>query len=155
MTGRQQVVLVVSGARVGALPVGDVQETMRPLPVTPVAGAPACVRGVAIIRGVPVPVIDLGAVLGALADADVRAPARRFVTIKVDRRVVALAVDEVIGVRWLDAGELTALPPLLGDAGAEAIEAIGRLDARLLVILHTAQLVPAALLAQLDAEVRR
>ena len=45
--------------RICALPVGVVIETLRPLPLEPIAGAPAFVTGPAIIRGEPVPVVEL------------------------------------------------------------------------------------------------
>jgi chemotaxis signal transduction protein len=51
------------GSRVGALAVRDVRETMRPLPVEPLARAPPFVRGLATIRGFPTPVVDFGRLL--------------------------------------------------------------------------------------------
>ena len=42
-----------------ALPLEHVSETMRPLPVEPIAGVISPVAGVAIIRGGPVPVVDV------------------------------------------------------------------------------------------------
>ena len=119
-----------------ALPIGDLVETMRPLPIEPLAGAPRFVRGVSIIRGEPVPVIDGGMLL---AGEPLASPGR-LVTLRIGARSVALAVDEVIGVRTMSAA--TELPPLLQRAGADVVTAIGALDAELLVVLRTARLVP-------------
>ena len=55
----EQSVLVQAGLHLCALPLGAVIETLRPLPLRPLAGAPAGVLGVAVVRGSPVPVIDL------------------------------------------------------------------------------------------------
>jgi purine-binding chemotaxis protein CheW len=125
--------------RICALPVAAVIETMRPLPVEPIAGAPAFVIGLAIIRGEPVPVVDAARLLGA-------APGRasRFVTLRTAPRPIALAVDEVLGVHRLAAEQLIALPALAGEIAGEVIAAIGALDARLVVVLEAARLVPPA-----------
>ena len=53
-----------SGAYALALPIGDVIETMRPLPIQPVLGVPSYVAGVSLIRGAAVPVVDIARLLG-------------------------------------------------------------------------------------------
>jgi purine-binding chemotaxis protein CheW len=119
---------------------------MRPLPIESLAGAPDFVLGVAILRGEPVPVVDAARLLGAA-----RGDTTRFVALRVGERCVALAVDAVLDVQVLDASALASLPPLLRDAGAEVIEALGRLDAELLVALRSACLVPEETWSQLAA----
>lgn len=123
--------------RLCALPLEHVSETMRPLPVEPVAGVPAPVAGVAIIRGAPVPVIDVACVLAGRASHPTR-----FVTVNVGARRVALAVDKVIGVRTIPTEALNELPPLLRDASTDGVAAIGTLDTQLLVVLRSARLIP-------------
>lgn len=125
--------------RICALPLPAVIETMRPLPVEPLAGAPPFIAGFAVIRGEPVPVVDAGRLLGA-----VDAEPRRFVTLRGARGTIALAVDAVLGVRTLAADQLSALTPLAGAVGHEVIAAVGTLDAQLLLVLETARLVPDA-----------
>ena len=142
MTSREEPGTVISllcrvRDRLCSLPLQYVVETMRPLPIEAVAGAPDVVRGLAIIRGAPVPVIDVARLLGAAT-----AFPTRFVTMKVGDRRVALAVDAVLGVRGLPIESLQELPPLLGGVAAEIVAVIGRLDAELLLVLRGAQLVP-------------
>jgi purine-binding chemotaxis protein CheW len=120
---------------------------MRPLPVTPLAGAPAFVQGLSVIRGTPVPVVDLGALLSG---SDPAKPTR-FVTLRLDGRCVALAVEGVLGIRELP-GTLSSLPPLLADASAEAVSALGILDAELVLVLEAARLVPDSVGKERDAE---
>lgn len=132
--------------RLCALPLEHVIETMRSLPVEPMAGVPRPVEGVAIIRGIPVPVVDLACVFDEEASRTTR-----FVTVRAANRCVALAVDAVVGVRAVPVGSLRQLPPLLRDAGAAAIATIGTLDAELLVVLHSARLVPETVWRALDA----
>lgn len=118
---------------------------MRPLPVEPLAGIPRPVLGVAIIRGRPTPVVDLGWTLAAEESQP-----GRFVTVDVAGRRVALAVGSVVGVRSIPADALHELPPLLRDADADAVAAIGTLDAELLMVLRGARLLPESLWNELD-----
>lgn len=129
-----------------ALPLEHIAEVMRPLPVEKLPGVSRPVRGVAIIRGLPTPVVDIGWMVAAQPSDPTR-----FVSIKIGDRRVALAVDAVVGVRTIPLSSLRELPPLLRDASAEAITSIGRLDAELLVMLNSTRLVPETLWTALDA----
>lgn len=123
------------GARLCAVPLAHVAETMRPLAIHVIAGAPPYVRGLAVVRGVPTPVIDVAALLGSAANG-----ISRFVTVRSGPRIVALAVDAVIGVRGLVTSQLAALPSLATGASSAVIESIGTLDAQLLIVLRAARL---------------
>lgn len=136
--GEDQVLVCRVGVRRCAIPLEAVIETMRPLPIDPLVGAAEAVIGVAIIRGDATAVVDLAGLFGQ------RSPEpRRFVTVRTGARVVALAVDAVVGVSRVDRQSLRALPPLLGDARTSAIEAIGAADSELLVVLRSARVAPA------------
>jgi purine-binding chemotaxis protein CheW len=130
-----------------ALPLRDVIETLRPLPIEPLAGAPSYVCGLSILRGAPVPVVDVGLLLGV---EQVRAT--RLVALRVGTRTAALAVGAVLGVRTL-AGD-SALPPLLKQAAHGAIQTLGSLDRELLLVLEGARLVPEEVYALLDPGAR-
>lgn len=121
-----------------AVPLPHVVETLRPLPLEPLASPPPFVLGLSVIRGAPVPVVDLGRLLGA---AGAPLPVR-FVVLRVAGRRVALAVEGVLGVRELDPARLQDLPPLLSGAEAGAVEAVAAHDAHLLVVLRAARTVP-------------
>ena len=131
-----------------ALPLRDVIETLRPLPIEPLAGAPSYVCGLAILRGAPVPVVDLGLLLGVE-----QLRATRLVALRAGPRTVAVAVSAVLGVQTL--GVDGALPPLLQEAGQGAIQSLGSLDRELLLVLEGARLVPGEVYAQLDAGARQ
>lgn len=134
-----RVLMVASADRVCALPLTHVRETMRPLPVERIAGAPEFVLGLSVIRGKAVPVVDLALLLGASRS---EGAARRFLTLELGERDVALAVGDVLGVRELDTSQLSALPPLVDGAQAEMVEALGTLDAQLLRVLRAASVLP-------------
>lgn len=123
-----------------ALPLSEVVETMRPLPVKALAGVPEFVRGVALIRGVPVPVVEVAAFFAQSGNS----PTGRFVTVRVDSRTVALSVEQVVGIVDLSGAQFATLPPLLGGVRSDVVETIGSLDSDLLVLLRTARMVPDA-----------
>lgn len=126
-----------------ALPLGHVLETMRPLPVEPLAGAPDFVTGLAVIRGLPTPVVDLARLLNEQTGQP-----GRFVSLRVHDRQVAVAVDEVEGIFPLQPS--AQLPPLLSQARPQAISAMGQLDSHLLLVLQTGSLVPPSVWEQLQ-----
>ncbi|MBZ5617409.1 MAG: chemotaxis protein CheW [Acidobacteriia bacterium] len=128
--------LLRAGERTCALHLPDVLEIMHPLPVAAVASAPAFVEGLSMIRGAPTPVVSLASLLASPGGS-----ATRFVVVRAGERRVALTVDEVLGVFELDPATLHALPPLVQTA-AGAVEAVGALDAQLLLVLSSGRIVP-------------
>ena len=126
------------GSLVGALALKDVRETMRPLPVVPLAGAPSYVLGLAIVRGFPVPVVDASRLLNSTASAS----PSRFVSLRLGERTASLAVDAVLGTRSLSRGALSESSPLVKQLGSEFVSTMGALDAQLLLVLETARMVP-------------
>jgi purine-binding chemotaxis protein CheW len=141
----QDVLLVRAGARVCALPIADVAETMRPLPTAPLAGTPPYVTGAAIARGVASPVVDLDALLAGSAGFGVpgdRAGAdARYVRLRCGGRSALLAVEAVLGVSRLAIRGGDA-PPLLSAAAGGVVESLGALDGALLLVLRASRLVP-------------
>jgi purine-binding chemotaxis protein CheW len=129
--------LLRAGGCTFALNIEQVLEIMRPLPVEALAHAPACVRGLSIIRGAPTPVVSLAPLFPGHDG-----PPARFVVVRVGERRVALAVDAVLGVFKLDPATVHALPPLAQNADADALQAIGALDAHLLFVLNSTCLIP-------------
>lgn len=124
-----------------AVPIAHTAEVMRPLPIEALAGAPAFVLGLAVVRGQPTPVIDLAALLGGGAAAPAAA-ASRFVTLRTGTRGVALQVEAVLAICALDRAQLEALPPLWHGADVSVVAMLGMLDRELLVVLETARLLP-------------
>lgn len=127
-------ICLVGATRV-ALPIASVIEVMRPLPIEAIGAATSRgVLGVSVIRGVPTVVVDATVLVGQPA-----APPRRFVTLRTGDRVVAFAVQDVLGVEVLAATH--ALPPLLRDADAGVLAQIATRDTDLLAVLHTSHLI--------------
>lgn len=117
---------------------------MRPLPVVPIAGLPEFVSGLAVVRGVPTPVVDATSLL-----AGERGQPTRYVTLTIGDRRIALAVEGVDGLVEIQPDLMATLPPLLQGAGV--ISAVGAIDASLLVILQGAHIIPDDVWARIDA----
>lgn len=138
--------LSLIGSRTCAVPVKLISETMRPLPIEPLLGMPPFVLGLSVVRGTPVPVIDAARMLG-VADAT---PPGRFVSMRIGARGAVLAVSAVLGVRDIPGDSLVQLPPLMGEASADVVEAIGTLDS--VLVLRSGRIVPPSVWAALHAE---
>jgi purine-binding chemotaxis protein CheW len=123
--------------RLCALPLQQVVETLRPLPVEPMAGVAEWVLGLSLIRGAPVPVVNLARLLG-MGDPAIG----RFITLSIAQRTVALAVSDVLGVRELPPEDTHELPPLLQGAAEQAVSELARLDGGLLLVLEAARCLP-------------
>jgi purine-binding chemotaxis protein CheW len=82
MVGSTVCLLTRVGSRTCAVPVELVSETMRPLPIAPLAAMPPFVLGLSVVRGTPVPVIDAPRLLGATGSVK----PGRFVSIRVGAR---------------------------------------------------------------------
>lgn len=121
-----------------AIPLVHIVETMRPLAVVPMVGAPPFVCGVSLIRDESTPVVDMGALLGATEASSFT----RFITVRASGRQVALALEEVMSVRDIPEGAMAALPPLLRGAGASMVLGLATLDADLLFVLEGGRAVP-------------
>ena len=134
------------GSVIGALALEHVRETLRPLPIAPLAGVPAFVLGCSILRGDPVPVIDACRLLGQEPSS---APAR-FIALNLEQRTAALAVDAVLDVRPLPPEVLTQVPALLTSSDTELVRSVGAVDSSLLVVLESARLVPEAAFASIE-----
>jgi purine-binding chemotaxis protein CheW len=138
VVGGQMLVAKVGGIDC-AIPIAHVVETMRPLPIEPVAeaGTLGFIRGMSIVRGEAILVVDAAQLLGQVAREQAR-----FVVIRAGERIVAMLVDAVIGVRSLDAAVFSELPPLVQAITRDNVTAIGALDRELFVVLDTGRILP-------------
>jgi purine-binding chemotaxis protein CheW len=157
-----------SAGHLCAVGLTDIAEIMRPLPVTPLTGAPPFVSGVSIIRATPAPVVSVAALLDGDDGADERrgddetggeggergqggeSRSGRFVTVWESGRLVAYAVDEVLGVLRLPPGSLDRTSPLLGALSRDVIPLMAALDAEPLCMLGHVRLVPDSVWAAVD-----
>lgn len=136
--------LQIVGFRVGqetfGVPIGAVHEILRPLPVTPVPGAPPHIEGVINLRGRIISIMDLRKRCGAPAEPHRR---NRIVVAESEGRRIGLMVDSASEV--LRIPEATIEPPssVFGDAPAGFVSGVAKLANRLVILVDLARLLSA------------
>jgi purine-binding chemotaxis protein CheW len=124
-----------AGSHCFALPMPQVIEIMRMLPIKSLVGAPPQVCGICIIRGAPVPVVNAGLLFDETGKR-----CERLITVRTGDRTIAFATEAVLGVETIRGDALEELPPLLHNIGALA--AIAALDEELVFFLRAARIIP-------------
>jgi len=117
------------------IPVEQVQEVVRPQPITPVPLAPKVVRGLINLRGQILTAIDLRYRLGLGEPGD---PAKLMnVVVRTDDSPVSFLVDEIGEVLDVDEGCFESPPETLQGDMRALIGGAYKLDGRLLLALNT------------------
>lgn len=142
------VVAVRIGAQEFALDIMAVREIRGWTAPTPLPWAPAYVPGMIDLRGVIIPVIDLGARLGLPAAAPTALSV--VVVVQVRDRLTGLLVDGVSDLMTLEAGRLQPTPATGGPAPEEIVQGVFEADGRILAVIALEAVVPADL-AELTA----
>lgn len=113
-----------------ALPLAAVVRVVRAVEVTPLPKAPEIVLGAINAQGRVIPVVDMR--------RRFRLPARqmrlddRFIIARTPRRLVALAADDVVGVREIGPRELVSTAEALPFAGF--LQGVAKLEDGLVLI---------------------
>jgi purine-binding chemotaxis protein CheW len=134
----RQLVVFSLGEEEYALPIADVHEIIRYTEPRSVASSVDWVRGVISLRGKIVPVYDLASRLGCAGCEEV--DERKIVIVEAATQLAGVVVDDVAEVITVDADQLERIP----SADEAAIDAIVKLDDRLIVLLSPAGLFGAA-----------
>ena len=124
-----QLVVFSLGHEEYALPITQVQEIIRFTEPRAVASEAPWIRGVISLRGKIVPVCDLAARLGLATE---RAEHAKIVIVETAGGTAGVIVDDVEEVLTVEEAQLDSVPA----AGAEFIEAIAKIDDRLVVLLN-------------------
>lgn len=100
MNPLSQILVFAVGGRQYALELFRVQRVVRMVEITPFSGLPAIVAGVVNIRGEVIPVISLRRCC-ALPERGIEL-SDRLIIVNLERRRVALWVDDVLGLQEFD-----------------------------------------------------
>jgi purine-binding chemotaxis protein CheW len=125
----RQLVVFTLGSEEYALPIRQVHEIIRYTEPRSVAAESGWVRGVISLRGKIVPVYDLAARLG-LETAE-PAEGGKIVIVETATDMAGVVVDDVEEVLTVEDAQLDAVPA----AGSPSIEAIAKIDDRLVILL--------------------
>jgi purine-binding chemotaxis protein CheW len=132
-TTSQQLVVFSLGAEEYALPIGSVHEIIRYTEPRNVASDAAWIRGVIGLRGKIIPIFDLAS---RMQLESVGAEPGKIVIVESGTGQVGIMVDEVEEVLTVTSDQLENVPT----ANAESIDAIAKIDDRLVILLNPAGL---------------
>jgi purine-binding chemotaxis protein CheW len=126
--------------RLYGIDVLQIREIVRCQEVTPLPRAPELIEGVIDLRGVVIPVIDLGHALCS-EPAD-QGPGSRIAVLEVDGMVLGLRVDAAVDVISVEARDVDDPPALATQAGYETVRAVvRRADAAPVLVLSLEHLL--------------
>jgi purine-binding chemotaxis protein CheW len=128
-TTSQQLVVFSLGAEEYALPIGAVHEIIRYTEPRAVASEADWIRGVIGLRGKIIPIFDLAARMGLL---ELGTEPGKIVIVEAGTDQVGVMVDEVDEVITVTSDQLEDVPT----AGRDTIEAIAKIDDRLVILLN-------------------
>ena len=153
---RKSLVGFVVGDVAYAVPIVDVQEIVTPLPLTELPHSPEAVAGVSDHRGHVIPIIDLRSRFGLP-----RLPERfrsKWILIRVEGRILGLAVDRVTDVFGTGGVEIRPAPALGGGEDRRGILGVTSYEGGLVFVLDVstfANLVGGLELPPLSLEAER
>ena len=130
-TTSHQLVVFSLGSEEYALPIGSVHEIIRFSEPRSVASEVPWVRGVIGLRGKIIPIFDLAARMGLEPSEP-----GKIVIVSSGTGQVGVMVDEVEEVLTVTSEQLEDVPT----ANSDSIEAIAKIDDRLVVLLNTSGL---------------
>ena len=139
----QQLVVFSLGSEEYALPISTVHEIIRFTEPRSVVSDVPWVRGVIGLRGKIIPIYDLAARLGL----QVATTPGKIVIVESGTEQVGVMVDEVEGVLTVTSEQLEDVPT----ANSDSIEAIAKIDDRLVILLNSEGLFSRGLSEELVA----
>ena len=150
-TDQRQVLVFTLDEPRFALKLSAVERVVRAVDITPLPKAPEIVLGVINVQGQVVPVVDIR--------RGMRLPARdltlddQFILARTSRRLVALAVDAVVGVRDLAQSEMVNAEQVV--PSAEYISGMAKLADGVVLICDLDQFLSPMEERMLDQKSRR
>jgi purine-binding chemotaxis protein CheW len=122
--------------------VKQVQEVLRPQPMTPVPQAPRTVEGLINLRGQIVVAIDMRARLGLPPRTEGRSPMN--VVVQTSDGPVSLLVDEIGEVLEMDPTSFEVPPGNIAERAREVLSGVYKLSKSLLLVLDSEKTVEIA-----------
>jgi len=131
-----------------AVPILSVQEINRMMQITRVPQSPSFVEGVINLRGKIIPVIDLRKRFGLpeLENTD----DERIIVVEIASRVIGFTVDRVNEVLRINSNIVEPPPSMVCGMDTDYVQGVGKLEDRLLILLHLGKLFTADEFAEID-----
>ena len=135
-----QLVVFKIGKEEFGVPISQVREIVRLVPITPVPRAPQFIEGVVNLRGQILAVIDLAKRLN-LTPAP-RSDKTRIIVVEVEDNTVGMIVDEVTEVLRLPTENIDSTPELITtEVHQKYLKGVGKLGERLLILIELAEVL--------------
>jgi purine-binding chemotaxis protein CheW len=142
-TDQRQWLTFALGDEEYALELGVVNEIIKSREVTDIPRVPKFIRGIISLRGIIVPVFDLR---GRLNIGVVEpGPSARIIVCQKDGKLAGLLVDRINQVVSLPGGSIEPPPTVLSGLDRDFVEGVGRVDGRMLILLHLSNVINAEL----------
>ncbi len=125
-----------------------VKEVIRHREITRLPKAPAFVKGVINLRGDIIPIIDLRERFGM--EQQEYTNMTRVIVVEVEGRSVGMVVDSVSHVIRIEEGQIELPPPCVGKKSEEYIRGVGKVDEKLIVLLHITRILTAEEKVEID-----
>lgn len=127
-----QVVVVKMASEEYALPITRVKDINRILPITKMPQTPSFMEGIVNLRGEIIPIVDLRERFHLPVIEET--PESRIVIVEFKHRVLGMIVDGVEEVITIPGSDID-LPPAAAKLDQECVNAVGKVDGRLLILL--------------------
>ncbi len=135
---QRELVLVGVGGQTFAIDIMALREIRGWTPTTMLPGAPAYVRGVVNLRGLPLPIVDLGLRLGFPAtEADSRSA---VAVVQIAERTIGLLVESVSEIISVEAAAIQP-PPDLEGMSSSAVSGLLAMADGMVGVLEIARLI--------------
>ena len=121
-----------------AIHIDKAQEIIKMQEITPLPQTPHFIKGVINLRGHIIPVIDMHEKLGFTAENYDEA---RIIVVQINSKLVGMIVSSVSEVVILNTEDLEEPPEIISGLSKEYIEAIGKIDDKMIVIIKIDKLL--------------
>ncbi|MCX5658678.1 MAG: chemotaxis protein CheW [Planctomycetota bacterium] len=138
---RQFVCFVLAGQEL-ALPIMSVQQIDRPIPIRPIASAPALILGGVQVRGRTIPVLDLARRLGLTGG--VASEDQRMLILEVAGRPMAVTIDRLSEILPTEGEVVEATEPSRLAVDPYCVGGVLRVKGRSLLLVDPSHLMDAA-----------
>ena len=133
-----QLVIFKIGKEEFGVPISEVREIVRLIPITPVPRAPDFVEGVVNLRGQILAIIDLAKRLKLTPSP--RSDKSRIIVVELEGNIIGMIVDEVVEVLRLSSENIDKAPELITtEIHEEYLKGVGKLGERLLILIDLAR----------------
>jgi purine-binding chemotaxis protein CheW len=126
-----------------ALSIESVSEIIKPREVTDIPRVPDFISGIISLRGIIVPVFDLTRRLN-LGESEMTS-ASRIIVCQDGERLAGFIVDRINQVVNVPISNIEPPPTVLSGLDRDFVEGVGRVDDRMLILLHLSHVINAEL----------